>query len=623
MRAAPCATDAPVALTTRAVLALVGRVTDGETSVADKQAALTTLLDAYTHFTMHKSARAVLERAYGALFSCLDESAIQEALCILLCCLTRRGHVRAFRIRKVRTLYAGSARDPGLYALLDTYATYYPALLLPVEQPASHTQRERQSHASATFALCLRHWARSLAQLVLPDIVPGLCIHAGDATQSRVPRLLYLALLLGVGMPHHEAPQRDAVDQDIGARIATSLGRVMAVNHVYQIRQQKRVNARLEDDVKLGPGQIPCFDPIASAVLDQVYLRCAAINNVPPTLFTFLAHVVQSMGADAVERLRDGQIAEWERVWYPTVVAIARLFSRLHPAPWDELVGTLVRPLCHLATMDGVSDLMSATVVQGLVRLLEHWSCTAPHAQDRICALRQWLLELEEAVLMDGDPPLPIYHAALDLHLALARTGCKEGTHAFYPFPFFLLAMPSAMAGSVATLARLCQIVLLLRTAVMQTAHALDVDAVNAMLLALVDMLWSGRAYGAIMQHGLRIDGQIALDYGTAQALKQAADACRIVPFVLVASLSHSALLAPLFEQFCNTRLLPPAQQRPFLRGPITPSALRPARAFGLPANLPYAEIRVQFLAWLAERHAPEFSQLLQATVPSLQARPQ
>lgn len=515
-----------------------------------------------------------------------------------------------------RALYAASERDQALYALLDTYAAYCPALLLPVERPASRTRRGGEAGGQSTIRLA--NWARTLPRLVLPDIVPGLCIHVGDSAQSCVPRFLHLAMVAGVGCKDTSLDDRD---EAIGSRIAASLGRLLAVNHVYRRRQQKRQPNSPQKSKKLAPGDIPLFDPVASVMLDQVYVRCAHLGHVPTALLSFLGHVVHSIGADAVAHLRqDGELSwrAWEEAWRPTLVALARILALLPPVPWDDVFAPLLRPLSHLAAMDGLSDEFSATIVQALVRLLMRWTRLAPEnavAQNAAGRLFPWLLELEEALLMDGNPTLPIYHAALELHTAAIPLGGKEATNALYPFPFFLLASPPAFAGSVATLAKLFGLVAALRHGVQHAS--LPAAPVNEMILALVDLVWSGRAYGTLQQHGLKLDGHLAIDPQTIHAFKEACDARRIVPFVLVGSLSHSALLAPLFEVYCNEVLLPSATH-PFIRAPITPSALRPAREHGLPPQLQYTDIRVGFLRWLADRGAPQLLALVETTVPSL-----
>lgn len=484
-----------------------------------------------------------------------------------------------------------------------------PALLLPVERPASHTRRGGQ--ATALSDVRLVRWARTLPALVLPEMVPGLCTHVGDSSLSCVPQFLHLAALVGAGS---RTTQLAALNHEIGARIAASLGRLLAVNHVYRLRQHPHAR-----DAR-APGDVPPFDPVASVMLDQVYVRCAQLGEVPPSLFAFLAHVVHSAGADAVARLKNGTdagLAAWEDAWRPTLVALARLVGLVHAVQWSDVFVPLLRPLCHFATMDGVSDDVSARIVRGLVQLLLHWSRRAPHdaaARDAGDALFPWLLELEEALLMDGDPSLPIYHAALELHAASLAARGADAVAALYPFPFYVLASPPALHGSIATLAPLCGMVEALRGKAQ--AHAVPAAPVNEMLLALVDLVWSGRAFGSLLQHGLAIDTHRAIDPQTIAALKHACDARRVVPFVLVGSLSHSALLAALFEVYCNEHLL--TGEHAFVRAPITPSALRPVRAHSLPAHVQYTDIRIQFLHWLAARGAPQVWQLLHATVPSL-----
>lgn len=510
-------------------------------------------------------------------------------------------------------LYAASHRDPSLYKLLDTYAAFYPALLLPVERPASQTRRGGRGTPLSTIRI--ERWARTLPMLELPDMVPGLCTHVGDSSLSAVPQFVHLALLAGVGS---RACHLHGVNHEVGARIAASLGRLLAVNHVYRCRQQKDV----VHENTLGPGDVPRFDPVATVMLDQIYMRCAHLGYVPTSLVAFLAHVVYSIGADAVARLKahgEASLPAWEDAWRPTLVALARLVGLLHPMPWNEVFAPLLRPLCHLATMNGVSDDASATIVRGLVRLLHHWARHAPSdslARDASEALFAWLLELEEALLMDGDPSLPIYHAALELHCALTAVNGKEAISALFPFPFYIFAAPPALHGSIATLARLFGLVYALREGIQR--DALPAGPVNEMILALVDMVWSGRAYATLVQRGLTLGAYLAIDPQTVAALKHACDTRRLVPFVLVTSLSHSALLASLFEVFCNDVLL--VGDHPFVRAPIIPSALRPVREHGLPAQMQYADIRIQFLKWLAAQGAPELWRLLAATVPSLQS---
>ena len=102
--------------------------------------------------------------------------------------------MRAFRIRTlyVRTpnsrlqLYKAT-HDPALYTLLDAYALFQPALLLPVDEPVP------MDGGADARGMPLDTWAHALPTLTLPDTVPGL---ASAQVRSRVPRLLRHALAL-------------------------------------------------------------------------------------------------------------------------------------------------------------------------------------------------------------------------------------------------------------------------------------------------------------------------------------------------------------------------------------------------------------------------------------------
>lgn len=77
------------------------------------------------------AAKATLEKCYPTLFHYLDYQALRPHLCYLLCRLTKRRHVRHYRITKLMSLRANSAPEPSISALLSTYANFYPDLLFP------------------------------------------------------------------------------------------------------------------------------------------------------------------------------------------------------------------------------------------------------------------------------------------------------------------------------------------------------------------------------------------------------------------------------------------------------------------------------------------------------------
>ncbi|KAJ3947012.1 uncharacterized protein N0V96_003395 [Colletotrichum fioriniae] len=67
----------------------------------------------------------ILSQAYAVLFNLLDTAAIRPQLCHLLALITRRKHVRPFRIQAVQT-----GNDPALTGLLRVFKDYYPEIIV-------------------------------------------------------------------------------------------------------------------------------------------------------------------------------------------------------------------------------------------------------------------------------------------------------------------------------------------------------------------------------------------------------------------------------------------------------------------------------------------------------------
>ncbi|KAF1938471.1 Mis6-domain-containing protein [Clathrospora elynae] len=72
----------------------------------------------------------VLSRLYGVLFGMLDMISIRTSLCHLLSLVTRRRHVRPFRIQQLLELSRGIGNEPALQGLLRVYKDYYPDIIL-------------------------------------------------------------------------------------------------------------------------------------------------------------------------------------------------------------------------------------------------------------------------------------------------------------------------------------------------------------------------------------------------------------------------------------------------------------------------------------------------------------
>ncbi|KAL5604201.1 hypothetical protein BROUX41_002182 [Berkeleyomyces rouxiae] len=72
----------------------------------------------------------VLSRAYAVLFNLLDTGAIRPYLCHLLAVITRRKHVRPFRIQYLMDLSLKLGSDSSVIGLLRVYKNYYPEIIV-------------------------------------------------------------------------------------------------------------------------------------------------------------------------------------------------------------------------------------------------------------------------------------------------------------------------------------------------------------------------------------------------------------------------------------------------------------------------------------------------------------
>jgi centromere protein I len=71
-----------------------------------------------------------LSRAYPVLFNLLDTAALRSQVCHVLALVTRRKHVRPFRIQAVLALSRQVGNDASLTGLLRVFKNYYPEIIV-------------------------------------------------------------------------------------------------------------------------------------------------------------------------------------------------------------------------------------------------------------------------------------------------------------------------------------------------------------------------------------------------------------------------------------------------------------------------------------------------------------
>ncbi|KAL1901571.1 hypothetical protein Cpir12675_000440 [Ceratocystis pirilliformis] len=144
----------------------------------------------------------ILGRAYAVLFNLLDTAAIRPQLCHLLALITRRKHVRPFRIQYIMDLSLRLGGDPSVIGLLRVYKNYYPEIIIGEalkgqasafkhpdlawrarldEIQAEHSRAAQNSHTDLNYGFLSRGaFGGRVQKGVIPDT------HTSQATENSV-----------------------------------------------------------------------------------------------------------------------------------------------------------------------------------------------------------------------------------------------------------------------------------------------------------------------------------------------------------------------------------------------------------------------------------------------------
>ncbi|KAL2355923.1 Mis6-domain-containing protein [Cryomyces antarcticus] len=136
-----------------------------------------------------------LSALYGVFFSMLDMISLRASLCHLLALITKRKHVKPFRIQQLLELSRFAVEDPALMRLLDVYREYYPDVVVgsassgktskftcPDPKWRSRLRSIREVHARSDAAIHTADQngfrvARQGAKRSKISVVPGLHTH--------------------------------------------------------------------------------------------------------------------------------------------------------------------------------------------------------------------------------------------------------------------------------------------------------------------------------------------------------------------------------------------------------------------------------------------------------------
>ncbi|KAK1995855.1 Mis6-domain-containing protein [Colletotrichum falcatum] len=445
---------------------------------------------------------AVLSQAYAVLFNLLDTAAIRPQLCHLLALITRRKHVRPFRIQALLNLSRNTGNDPALTGLLRVYKDYYPEIIVSdalrgrasvFKHPDTewrerldqiqrdHSQRAAEAAGQPRNGFSVNHLAlkvRGGKASNLPSV------HTSEATENSVTlEEIDSADRLAQTIEKVELPNQLAavlVDPLLQKFIA------LKNDHVASKRVVHWIDAALED-VLNGNADEKLFKETMEVLADYV----SRVKETPSVLLNFFAKLFTTWnGVDA----RDP------------------IMSILHYAPlmaFKDLYDFIFKPLekCLPPTPD--SQVALLRLYQNLIR---RWTFLLRSLdqipEDTPVSAYYDVMEHASTValsLVQASPSIAVHGSVLDLYEQAAASMSDPTLQ-----PLLRIANPPAhliyllfFSHSLANVSRLCAVMATYKkgfeTAMSRrqpTIYAPSyVNHFNGFLMDICNCLWRGKAF--------------------------------------------------------------------------------------------------------------------------------
>lgn len=201
--------------------------------------------------------RTHLSKLYAVLFNYLGMISLRKPLCHLLALITRRKHVKPFRIQALMELLRDTGgEEKELVSLLRVFKNYYPDIILgdigtrkaglvfkhPDPEWSSHARHlqdtnieKSQAAQRSTFQVVHRGLTkRSKAEIIVPDVQTSRVPHGRTSLEE----------LRGVD---HFVERLDKIE--LPNQIISTLGDPLAQKYIFMV-QPETANARLDDWLK-------------------------------------------------------------------------------------------------------------------------------------------------------------------------------------------------------------------------------------------------------------------------------------------------------------------------------------------------------------------------------------
>ncbi|UKZ70172.1 uncharacterized protein TrAtP1_011170 [Trichoderma atroviride] len=576
---------------------------------------------------------AVFAQAYSLLFNLLNTAAIRPNLCHLLALITRRKHVRPFRIQALLNLSRQTANDPYLIGLLRVYKDYYPEIILGelVRGRASAFKhpdiswKERLQEVQEAYAL----QAEKNSQAVLDGfrvnrptgrgrgnrVVPA--VHTSHATENSVT-LEEVENITGFvqNIDRIELP-----NQLVAVLADPLLQKLLLLRpnaEAYQ-RVANWLNSVLQNVIDGDADEAVLWD-----VLDVVKEFVVQSKSIPPVILGFFATFFQQWNGS-------GQHG-----------SILQILSFTPLVGFQELYERILQPL-ELAILDNTPG-SQEEILSLYTNILRHWTAilqssdpVPAHANTSITALIRHTGRLS-LTLLQTSPTESVNIAIIEFYEQAIHL-VNDDSLKYYiriELPPSELIYTFLFSSSVATMSRLCGILACYKKGfemAMSTKARNDgsnrIDALsydrayvnlyNGYLMDICNCFWRSRAFSDAdtNSHGCLMPRPTVADL---TAYVSSVDKAFSLPSLL--TLSYSPVLC--FQSIRSVRDLEDAAIgssdsaiRTRHAGPVTQNSLSKLTVAG-GIQLSWQDYRIEVLRSLAEKSLGGIAELLKNTMTVL-----
>ncbi|KAK4127602.1 Mis6-domain-containing protein [Parathielavia appendiculata] len=565
---------------------------------------------------------AVLSQAYGVLFNLLDTAAIRPQLCHLLALVTRRKHVRPFRIQAILNLSRQTSGDPNLTGLLRVFKNYYPEVIVG----------DITKGRAASFKHPDPQWRARLDEIQKqrsereadPAIRNGFAVSHDLGRRLKGTKHLFPT----VHTMHAQESSVTLEEIDNAESFVKKLEKIELPTQLVAVLADPLLQKLLllrpdaEGFSRISNWLMACLGDVASGdadsdifldILEVIHDYAVATNSLSPLLLTFFAQFLEVWDGSkkrdvVVETLSFAPVMKFEELY--------RILRVLEQSMLDNTPSSQV------------------SLLRFYTLLLRRWTITMEAAErldalpaDTVPNLIGYVNQLT-LTLTQTSPTVGTFLDIIDFYEAAATLYSKPKLieHIDITIPPPLLVYLLYFSPSLAVVSRLCGILTTYKRAweaVMSPAVSRgltrrerdQINVFNGFLMDLCNCLWRGRAFSTTDANaqGCRITQQAQASLGSYLSA--------VDPDLGLATafgLSHSPLLC--LQSISHVRELEDAEMatiRTRHAGPVTEASLgQLAHRGGL--RLSWQEYRSGVLAYMEAKGFPGIPNLMYNTMKKL-----